>query len=86
MQHNGGRYATVAQVEALKRYRTGGEQRVTVKHVTVMGTRSASWQHMNMGLLRRHFEVYHPAYWQGKKAMIRTRIFLAAVLRIIEGV
>jgi hypothetical protein len=24
-----------AQVEALKRYRTGGEQRVTVEHVTV---------------------------------------------------
>lgn len=24
-----------AQVEALKRYRTGGEQKVTVKHVTV---------------------------------------------------
>ena len=25
----------VAQMEALKRYRTGGEQNVTVKHVTV---------------------------------------------------
>jgi hypothetical protein len=25
----------VSQVEALKRYRTGGEQRVTVRHVTV---------------------------------------------------
>jgi hypothetical protein len=25
----------VAQVEALKRYRTGGEQKVTVEHVTV---------------------------------------------------
>ena len=25
----------VAQIEALKRYRTGGEQKVTVEHVTV---------------------------------------------------